>query len=70
MHLLLSVFSLKMASVGRNMLENLLRHKEWSLMYISLAECNSDTIQKLRFAVNIMIELKNVTATSDGGGPL
>jgi len=52
------------------MLENLLRHKEWSLMYISLAECNSDTIQKLRFAVNIMIELKNVTATSDGGGPL
>jgi len=37
---------------------------------ISLTECNSDTIQKLSFGVNTVIERKNVTTTSDNTGTL
>ena len=32
---------------------------------ISLAECNSDTTEKLLFALKTPVELKNMTATSD-----
>jgi hypothetical protein len=39
-------------------------------MNISPTECNSGTIQKLRFGVNIMIEVKNVTTAFDSTGIL
>jgi hypothetical protein len=38
--------------------------------HISLTECNSNTIQKLRFGINPMIELKNVITTSHDTGTL
>ena len=37
---------------------------------ISLAECNSETIAKLPFAVNTAVELKYMTATFDITGTI
>ena len=59
-----------MTSVGRNMQEKLLLHKEWLLINIPHTECNSGTMQKLPFAVDTMIGLKNVTIISDSTGTL
>jgi len=39
-------------------------------MQIWFIDCNSGTTQKLSFEVNIMIELKNITTTSDNTGTL
>jgi hypothetical protein len=39
-------------------------------MVVSPTEINSDTIQTLPFGINITIELKSVTATSDNAGTL
>jgi hypothetical protein len=42
----------------------------WYTTTILFTECNSDKIQKLPFEFNAMIELENVTATSDNTGAL
>jgi len=41
-----------------------------SLSHMSLSECHNDTTQKLSFGVNTVIELKNVTTSSDNTGTL